>query len=55
MCIFVKTNQHFSKIDIFHHCKEQDSEIYAIQLVTKTTHLIILSCIEPLQGKLMNF
>jgi hypothetical protein len=54
VCIFVKTNQHFSKIDSSHHCKEQDFEICAVQLVTKTFHLIILSCIEPLQGKLMN-
>jgi hypothetical protein len=41
MCIFVNTNQHFNKIDISHHCKEQDFEICAIQLVTETSHIII--------------
>jgi exonuclease III len=40
---FIRTDQHFSKIDISHHCKEQDFEICAIQLVTKTSNLIILS------------
>jgi hypothetical protein len=33
VCTFVKTNQHFSKIDISHHCKEQDFEVSAIQSV----------------------
>jgi hypothetical protein len=41
--IFVRTDQHFSKTDIPIHCKEQDFEICAIQLVTKTSNLIILS------------
>jgi DNA-binding transcriptional MocR family regulator len=41
--IFVKKDQHFNKIDIFHHCKEQDLEICAIQLGTKTANLIKLS------------
>jgi hypothetical protein len=43
VCIFARTDQHFSKIDISHHCKEQDFEICAIHLVTKTSNLIILS------------
>jgi hypothetical protein len=30
------------KIDISHHCKEQDFEICAIQLITKISILIIL-------------
>jgi hypothetical protein len=55
MCIFAETNQHFSKIDIFHHFKVQDSEICAIQLLTKTSHLIILSYILYYLGKFMNF
>jgi hypothetical protein len=38
---FVRTDHHFSKIDISHCCKEQDFEICAIQLVTKTSNLII--------------
>jgi hypothetical protein len=43
------TNQYFDKIDISHHCKEQDFGICAIHLVTKTPHLIILSlCRAPL-------
>jgi hypothetical protein len=43
MCIFVRTHQHFSKIYVSHHSKEQDFEICAIQLVTKTSNLIILN------------
>jgi hypothetical protein len=43
VCIFVRTGKHFSKIDISYHSKEQDFEIYAIKLVTKTSNLIILS------------
>jgi hypothetical protein len=40
--IFVRTDQHFSKIDIPHHCKEQDFEIRAIKLITKSSNLSIL-------------
>jgi hypothetical protein len=43
MHIFVRTDQHFSKIDIYHHCKGQDFEISAVQLVSKTSNLIVLS------------
>jgi hypothetical protein len=42
VCISVKINQHFNNIDISHHCTEQDFEICAMQLVTKTAHVIIL-------------
>jgi hypothetical protein len=31
----------FHQIDISQYCKEQDYEIYAIQLVTRTSHLFI--------------
>jgi hypothetical protein len=43
VCIFVKKEQCFNKIDISHHCKEQNLEICAVQLETKTTNFIILS------------
>jgi hypothetical protein len=43
VCIFVRTDQHFSKIDISHHCKEQNFEIYAVQLATEPSNLITLS------------
>jgi hypothetical protein len=43
VCIFVRKDQCFNKIDISHHCKEQDLEICAIQLETKTCKLIIIS------------
>jgi hypothetical protein len=33
--IFVKKDQHFNKIDISHHCIEQDSKICAVKLETK--------------------
>jgi hypothetical protein len=42
VCIFVKKDQHFNKIDISHHSKEQGLEICAILLVTKTANLIIV-------------
>jgi hypothetical protein len=53
VCIFVGKDQHFNKIDISHHCKEQDLVNCAIQLVTETANLIIL-CIELLQEILRN-
>jgi DNA-binding transcriptional MocR family regulator len=53
--IFVKKDQHFNKIDISHHCKEQDLEIYAIQLVTKTANLIILSMYRAPSGDINEF
>jgi hypothetical protein len=43
VCIFVRNDQCFNKIDISHHCKEQGLEIYAIQLVTKTCNLIVIT------------
>jgi hypothetical protein len=42
VCIFVRTDQYFSKIDVLDQCTEQDFEICAIQLVTKIFNLIIL-------------
>jgi hypothetical protein len=47
-----KTN---SKIDISQHCKEQDLEIYAIQLETKTSNLIILSLYKAPSGGFQQF
>jgi hypothetical protein len=43
VCLFVEKDQCFNKIDISHHCKEQDLEICTVQLETKTFNLIILS------------
>jgi hypothetical protein len=43
VCILVKKDQCFKKIDISHHCNKQDLEICAIQLETKSSNLIILS------------
>jgi hypothetical protein len=48
--IFVKTNQHFSEIDISHHCREQDYEICEIQLLTKTSHNYIKLVESPFRG-----
>jgi hypothetical protein len=42
VCIFVRIDQHFSKIHISHQCKGQDFEICAIQLVTKISNYIKL-------------
>jgi hypothetical protein len=53
--IFVRTDQHFHKTDISHHCKEHDFEICAIQLVAKPSNPIILACTELLQEMIMNF
>jgi exonuclease III len=50
VCIFVQTNQHFIKIDISQHCQER-----AIQLVIKTSHLIILSLYKALSGDVNEF
>jgi hypothetical protein len=54
-CIFVRTDQYSSKIDISHHCKKQDFEICAIQLVTKTSNLIIPSLYRASPGDVNKF
>jgi hypothetical protein len=43
VCIFVREDQIYNKIDISHHCREQVLEICAIQLETKGSAFIILS------------
>jgi exonuclease III len=55
VCTFVKKEQHVNKIDISHHCKEQDLEICAIQLVTKIANLIILNMHRALSGDTNEF
>jgi exonuclease III len=55
VCIFVRKDQHFNKIDISHHHKEQDLEICAILLVTKTSNLIILSLYRAPSGDVKEF
>jgi exonuclease III len=53
--IFVRADQHFSKIEISHHCKEQDFEICAIQLITKTSNIIILNLYKAPSGDVNEF
>jgi hypothetical protein len=55
VCIFVKKNQCFNKTGISHHCKEQNLEICAIQLDTKTSNLIILSLYKAPSGDFHQF
>jgi hypothetical protein len=55
VCIFAKKDQHFNKTDISHHCKEQELEICANQLVTKTANLIILSMCRVPSGDINDF
>jgi hypothetical protein len=55
VCIFVKKDQHFNKIDISHHCKAQDFEICAILLVTKTATIIIVSLYRAPSGDVNEF
>jgi hypothetical protein len=55
VCIFVRADQHFSKSDISHHCKEQDFEICAVQLVTKACNLITLSLYRAPSGDVNKF
>jgi hypothetical protein len=45
VCIFVKKDQCLNKIDTSHHYKEQDFEMYAVQLETKAYNLITFSFI----------
>jgi hypothetical protein len=42
VCFFQK-DLYLSKFDISHNCKEKDLEIYAVELETKASKLIILS------------
>jgi hypothetical protein len=55
VCIFVRTDQQFSIIYTSHHSKEQDFEICAIQLITKTSNLIILSLYRAPSGDVNEF
>jgi hypothetical protein len=55
VCIFVKKDQHFNKIDLSHHCREQDLEICAVQLVTKTANSIVLSMYRAPSGDIIEF
>jgi exonuclease III len=55
VCMFVRTDQHFSKIDISHRCKEQDFEICAIQLLIKTSNVIALSLYRAPLGEVNEF
>jgi hypothetical protein len=55
VCIFVKKDQCFNKIDILYHCKEQNLEIWAVQLETKTSNSIILSLYRAPSGDFNQF
>jgi hypothetical protein len=54
VCIF-KRVQCSNKIDISHHCKEQDLEICAVQLQTKTCNLNIPSLYRSSSGDFNRF
>jgi hypothetical protein len=55
VCIFVREDQIYNKIDISCHCKEQVLEICAIQLETKASALIILSLYAAPSGDFNQF
>jgi hypothetical protein len=55
VCIYFKNSQHFIKIDTLCYCKEQELEIYAIQLETKSVNLIILSLYRTPSGDIDEF
>jgi hypothetical protein len=55
VCIFVKRVHCSNKIDISHHCKEQDLEICAVQLQTKTCNLNIPSLYRSSSGDFNRF
>jgi hypothetical protein len=55
VCIFIRTDQHFSKTDISLHCKDQNFEICAIHLVIITSNLIILSLYRAPSGEVSEF
>jgi hypothetical protein len=55
VCIYIKKDQCFNKIDISQHCKEQDLEICAIQLETRTSNLVILSLYRAPSGDFKQF
>jgi hypothetical protein len=55
VCIFVRTDQHFCKIYISHHSKEQEFKICTIQLRTKISNLIILSLYRATSGDVNEF
>jgi hypothetical protein len=52
---FCLKNQCFNKIDISHHCKEQDLETCGVQLETKTSNFIILSLYRAPSGDFHQF
>jgi hypothetical protein len=54
-CIFVKKDMCFNKIDISRYCTEQDLEICAVQLETKTSILIILGLYRSPSGVFNQF
>jgi hypothetical protein len=43
MCIFVRKNQSYNKINSSFNCTEQDLDMCAIHLDTKASNLILLS------------
>jgi hypothetical protein len=55
VCIYVKDGQHFIKIDTLCYCKEQELEICAIQLETKSANLIMLSLYRAHLGDINEF
>jgi DNA-binding transcriptional MocR family regulator len=43
VCIFVCIDLNVNKIDILHNCREKYLEIYAVELETEASKLIVLS------------
>jgi hypothetical protein len=55
VCIFVKKDECFNKIDISRYFTEQDLEMCAVQLETKTSKLIILGLYRSPSGDFNQF
>ena len=55
MCIFVRKDLNFNKIDISHTCREKDLEICAVELEIETSKLIVLSIYRAPTGDFNQF
>jgi hypothetical protein len=55
VCVFLFEDLYSSKIDISHNCKVKDLEIYAVELETKASKLIILSLYKVPTGDFNQF
>lgn len=55
ICIYIRNNIKYITLDVSQNCVEKYIELYAVQIDTKSSHIVIICVYKSIQGNTANF